>query len=93
MELREVLNERGKAYGSFEEYARLASAMKEIARSSPSWHKCEPYMKESIDNIIGKLCRILNGDPALNLDSFVDIAGYSQLSADAFNNKLQQEKT
>lgn len=47
-------------------------------QNSPSWEVMTPPMKQSMEMFADKIARILNGDPTYD-DSWVDIAGYSQL--------------
>ncbi len=88
-EIREILTERGKRYGSLAGHARLTQGIKEIMHSFVKyesdairpWDKLTDDKKEALDMIAHKIGRILNGDPEYK-DSWHDIAGYAQLISD-----------
>ena len=76
-----TLEERGKRYnlnGSYEEHASLTQDMKERCRQHKGWNTLTGAMKESVDMILHKIARIINGDPTYK-DNWVDIEGYSKL--------------
>lgn len=73
-----TLEARGKRYGSFVGHATITQALKDVMRAAPGWDKLRPTQKESLEMNVHKIGRILNGDPDYD-DSWVDIAGYSQL--------------
>lgn len=77
-ELSEVLDERAKNYGRFADQARISLALRNIVCGGRSWSNMSPSMKESMIMILHKIARIVNGDPKY-LDSWMDIAGYSEL--------------
>ena len=79
-----TLKERGKRYGSFKEHARITQSIKTAMIDSPNWNSLSPDKRESLDMIAHKIGRILNGDPNY-IDSWHDIAGYSQLIEDILN--------
>lgn len=81
-----VLSERGSNYGDFKDNAELSQKLKLLFRNSPSWNNMEPFQKEALEYFIGKLVRILNGDPDY-IDSWVDIAGYSKLVVNILEKK------
>ena len=74
----ETLNQRGKRYGSFESQGELSQKLKEIMREVQGWEDLSPSQKESLDMIVHKIARILNGDPNY-ADSWHDISGYATL--------------
>ena len=76
--INDVLNERGKTYGRFEDHARITQDLKDTVRSGASWTNCTSSQKETLEMILHKIGRIVNGDPEY-LDSWVDIIGYTQL--------------
>jgi hypothetical protein len=82
----EILAERGSRYGVFSEHARVTQGIKDRMRDSKNWKFLEDDMKESLEMLAHKMGRILNGDPDY-ADSWVDIAGYSQLIV----NRLEDE--
>ena len=77
----EILKERGKRYGNFEDHARITQAIKHEIRQGESFTSMEDDMVEAIDMIAHKIGRIVNGDPRY-IDSWDDIAGYAKLVAD-----------
>lgn len=77
----EILEERGKRYGNFEDHARITQAIKHEIRQGESFTSMEDDMVEAIDMIAHKIGRIVNGDPRY-IDSWDDIAGYAKLVAD-----------
>lgn len=85
----EVLTERAKNYGKFSGIGQLTQTFKEIMRDAPSWTGMQPDQKESLEMIVHKLARILNGNPDY-ADSWVDIAGYARLVADRLETGLER---
>ena len=81
LSLGEILLERGKEYGSFDEHARITQNIKAAYKDSPNWHKLTPAMKESLEMNAHKVGRILNGNMN-NKDSWADIQGYTKLVSD-----------
>jgi hypothetical protein len=78
----EILQERGNRYGKFSGHAELTQALKDtFVKHAVSWKSLTPSMRESLDMIFHKIGRIGNGDPFYD-DSWIDIAGYSQLVVD-----------
>lgn len=82
--IQEVLTERGNRYGEFSNHAFIAQELKAVMQDTDNWKsdKLSPDMKEALEMIQHKIARILNGDPSYK-DSWVDIAGYSTLVANA----------
>ena len=76
-----VLAERGTRYGSFENHAKIAQALKLVMANTPKWGTLSPDQAEALEMVAHKVARILNGDPNY-ADSRVDIAGYATLVAD-----------
>ena len=82
----EVLTERGKTHGKFDQHARLTQNLKRVCEMSPNWmDKINDSHRESIHMICHKLGRILAGNPN-HADHWVDIAGYAQLVANELTN-------
>lgn len=82
-DLTEILEERGKRYGSFIGHAMVTQDLKRsIEQHLEQRKKVLGYdQKEALDMICHKIGRIVNGDPDYE-DSWRDIAGYAQLVAD-----------
>jgi hypothetical protein len=81
----QILEERGGNYGDFHTQANLSQTLKAIVNQHySSVHSDKPmpqFMLEAIHMICHKLARIANGNPYY-VDSWQDIAGYSQLVVD-----------
>lgn len=75
-----ILQERGKRYGTFLEHARIAQALKaDINTALEARDKTlSPDAKQALDVICDKIARIINGDPDY-ADNWDDIAGYATL--------------
>jgi len=74
----EVLDERAKNYGPFKDMAAITQKLKEILHAAPTWKNMQADQQESLEMIVHKIARILNGKPDY-ADSWVDIAGYARL--------------
>ena len=82
-ELNKILAERGNTHGDFSQSAYLVQSMKSSVRHSASMENVylSPVQWEALDNIFGKIGRIVCGDPS-HVDSWVDIQGYAKLAED-----------
>ena len=78
-ELNEILAERGKNYGEFQDCARIAQSLKQHIRTYGDL--LAPDQAEALEMVFHKAARILNGDPN-HIDSWLDISGYAQLVVD-----------
>lgn len=78
----DVLSQRGGTHGDFEVGAQVAQYLKGIMHSSPRWQTMSSAQREALENVTGKLARILTGDPDF-LDHYRDIIGYTQLAMDS----------
>ncbi len=76
-----TLSERGNNYGSFEGHANITQTLKRAMTSAPKWGDLTDSQRESLDMVVHKIGRILNGNPNY-IDSWRDIVGYSQLVVD-----------
>lgn len=76
-----TLAERGNRYGSFDGHAEITQSLKLVMQNTKNWDRLSPDKKESLEMIVHKIGRILNGDPEYK-DSWHDIAGYAKLSED-----------
>jgi len=89
-DVKDILVERGSRYGNFASHAEITVALKDVFFKA-IWTRVStaeefdalfpPYMQEAMDMILHKIGRIANGDPFYD-DSWIDIAGYSQLVVD-----------
>lgn len=80
----DTLTERSTNYGKFVDQAQWVQGMKDVVRLAPSWDGMSYDQKESIDMILGKISRIVNGNPN-HVDSWHDISGYAKLIEDRLN--------
>lgn len=79
--IRDILDQRGKQYGSFLSHAEITQQFKAILHDSVSYDEMEADELEAIEMILHKIARLINGNPH-HVDSWVDIAGYATLVSD-----------
>lgn len=75
-----MLEERQKTHGEFSSHAAITQALKAVVHNRKSWGSLSADKKESIDMILHKIGRVLNGN-AETKDHWDDIAGYATLVA------------
>ena len=78
MSVEALLEDRGARYGHFERNADLAQLLKGTVRNSPNWMLLNGVQRESLDMILSKMARMLNGDHTY-VDNARDIVGYATL--------------
>lgn len=85
-----ILDQRATQYGKFIEGAEIMQTLKQVVRTSIQKRGTALAFDqlESIDMIIHKLGRIINGNPD-NVDSWRDIAGYATLVADRLEGNVR----
>lgn len=83
----ELIEERGKTYGNFKDGAGIMQSLKQVMHTTPGWNSLRPEQKEALDMIQHKIGRILNGNSDY-IDSWDDIAGYSQLVAEILRSDI-----
>lgn len=101
--LTKTLEERGNRYGRFDGHSEITQALKRTLRGEDNqfseqrasafalaWVRLEDDQRESLEMIVHKIGRILNGDPNYS-DSWADIAGYAKLVADRLEEKEHDE--
>lgn len=74
----DVLEERGKTYGTFMDNAQLGQELKAVIRNHYKWIYLKADQKQMIDVIFDKISRLVAGDPNY-IDNYVDIEGYARL--------------
>lgn len=79
--IKEVLQERGNRYGTFESNAKTCQLLKNVLHSQDGWYRMSYVQREAVEMIMHKVSRLVNGD-ATYLDTVVDISGYNQLMLD-----------
>jgi len=77
-----LLTERQTTHGDFSDNAKHGQALREYYRTSPNWAGMNPVHREALDQIAGKLSRILSGQ-ATHDDHWKDVAGYATLALQA----------
>jgi hypothetical protein len=77
----DTLKERGERYGNFTDHAIISQGMKKTMSDCEGWDYLTTDKKESLEMIVHKIARILNGEPNYH-DNWHDIAGYATLVAD-----------
>jgi hypothetical protein len=85
--LEEILEERGSQYGDFMGHSEITQGLKSVIIGSTGYERLQLDQMEALDMIFHKIGRIINGNPN-HVDSWQDIAGYSQLIV----NRLQQNE-
>lgn len=74
----QLLQERKKTHGHYDQTAQTAQMLKRLIRHAPSYMDTNERQRESLDMIAVKLARIMCGDPH-EPDHWRDIAGYALL--------------
>lgn len=82
----DTLTERGERYGKFVDQASCSQAFKNVLdyQLRIRGKHLHPDQQESLEMILHKIARIINGDPDY-VDSWHDIAGYAKLVEDRLN--------
>lgn len=87
----DVLVERGRRYGRYDNVSRVAQALKRELRCGASWHALSDAQRESLEMIANKLARIVNAPDPGYVDSWTDVAGYAQLVVDEIGRRWPEE--
>jgi hypothetical protein len=77
-----LLSTRQTTHGDFSDNARNGQALREYFRSSKHWAQMPEVHREALDQIAGKLSRILSGQSTFD-DHWKDISGYATLALQA----------
>jgi len=82
-DINQILAERGARYGTFDGHAEISQRLKALVHHYEAVRGCdlEHDQRESLEMVMHKVARILNGDPNYS-DSWRDISGYASLVAD-----------
>lgn len=82
-EVKDVLKTRNSNYGNYTDDARTAMALQDIIteEQNKTGVTIPPFQRHALQMITTKLARIACGNPN-HRDSWLDIAGYSQLVLD-----------
>ena len=89
-ELAEILQERGRDYGSYEKVAATAQRLKAVMRKGKGCEWMPDAHRESVDMICSKLARLAHGD-FNKIDTWQDIAGYATLVVKAIRDRGDNE--
>jgi hypothetical protein len=89
-EVEATLDARAVDYGKFIEGAEVMQMLKRVVQNALSNRDktLAHDQAESLDMIIHKIGRIINGNPDV-VDHWLDIAGYAQLVADRLNGRIR----
>lgn len=82
-----TLEERGSRYGAFHSHAKITQDLKQVMYDTGKFDKLSASQRESLEMIMHKVGRILNGDPNY-ADSWHDIAGYATLVEKELNSEI-----
>ena len=77
--VQDILQERGPTYGDFRGGAKISQYLKKAVATYGV--NLTPTHKESLDMIMHKVARLLNGDP-MHVDTWQDIVGYATLAVE-----------
>ena len=86
--IEDTLAARAQNYGDYSEGCRVSQNILKAMQDSVGWERLTDDQKESLYMIGHKIRRIVNGN-AEHYDSWHDIAGYAQLSA----NEVKKRQT
>lgn len=76
----QIVEQRGRTHGLFQDNAVYTNSTRHIWRSSPNWDKLHPEQRLALDEIALKVARMLSSgaDPD-NKENWLDIQGYAKL--------------
>ena len=75
MDVKDILAARHTTHGDFGDVAKFSQEMRGYYRMQPGWRRLSSVQQETIEYIIHKHARIMNGDPNFR-DHWVDQVGY-----------------
>lgn len=73
----EAIAQRDNGYGGFANVAATKQSILHAVRAGPAYGNLDSVQVTALEEIAGKMARIVNGEP--KLDNWVDIAGYAEL--------------
>ena len=76
-----VLQERSTTHGDFAHGAVVSQRLKFALAAGVNWETMDAVQREALEAVMGKLARIVTGDPNF-IDHYRDIIGYTQLAMD-----------
>ena len=78
VKIQDILEERGKDYGSYEVQGGFSRRLKDFFSLAPGYKNLSDCQQDALDMIATKISRILNGNPD-KIDSWKDISGFAEL--------------
>jgi len=75
----QILAERNRTHGEFDENARISQALKLTLRDANGYAHLSMVQREALDMICLKISRIVSANPNV-ADHWTDIAGYARLA-------------
>jgi len=82
MQTIDLLEARQTTHGDFTDNAFHGQLLRKYFRSTTHWEQMPDVHREALDQIAGKLSRILSGQSTFD-DHWKDIAGYATLALQA----------
>lgn len=79
--IKKVLDHRGSTHGDFAHGAVISQRLKLALAGGVNWETMDVVQREALEAVMGKLARIVTGDPNF-IDHYRDIIGYTQLALD-----------
>ena len=79
MNIEKILQDRNATHGDFREGAKISQHLKKVVGTYGE--HLTPTHRESLDMIMHKVARLLNGDP-MHMDTWTDIIGYATLAVE-----------
>ena len=80
MTVENILSERQKTHGTYQEVASIAQMFREIMRGTDGWQRMNDAQREALDSMATKFGRLGSGDPHFR-DHWDDLAGYATLAS------------
>lgn len=84
----DLLNERQKTHGTYQEVASIAQMFREIMRGTDGWQRMNDAQREALDSMASKFGRIGSGDPHFR-DHWDDVAGYATLASSQCDSSIR----
>jgi hypothetical protein len=82
--LDDFLREKEKTHGPFHDTAAFAQTLKNLIRNGRNWEGLPSEAKESLEQLVTMVARILNGDPTYSRH-WNHAAGYMRLRVNALH--------
>lgn len=76
----QLLNERQKTHGDYNEVARVSQAIRTVMKGSVNWNRLNDSQREALEMMCSKFGRLLSGDMNFK-DHWDDLAGYAKLGS------------